>query len=171
MKQRAEDELRASGVPWTIVRSAAFMELWAKMLGDPLVATGKTVIFGRGQNPINFVSVRDVAHFIELAVTNPSMRGLAVNVGGPENLSFTQFVETIERQTGKRGTTKHVPLPMMRVASIVMRAINPTLARQIQGGVVMDTTDMTFDASDRGVRYPDVALTPLSDVVKESLAS
>jgi hypothetical protein len=28
---------------------------------------------------------------------------------------------------------------MMRVASVLMRAINPMLARQIQGGVVMDT--------------------------------
>jgi uncharacterized protein YbjT (DUF2867 family) len=171
MKQRAEDAVRASGIPFTILRSSAFMELWAQMLGDPLRATGKTVIFGRGMNPINFVSVRDVAHFVERAVTDPAMRGVAVDIAGPQNLSFVQFVETIERETGKHGTTRHVPLPMMRVASVVMRALNPVLARQIQGGVVMDTTDQTFDAAERGRRYPDIPLTLLSDVVRQNAAS
>jgi len=57
----------------------------------------------------------------------------------------------------------------MRVASVVMRAINPALARQIQGGVVMDTTDMTFSSADRA-RYPAIPVTPLADVVRHSLA-
>jgi uncharacterized protein YbjT (DUF2867 family) len=168
MKQRAEDALRASGVPWTIVRASAFMEFWAMMVGAPLIATGKTVIFGRGMNPINFVSVDDVAHFIEMAVVDPSMRGVAVDVGGPENLSFRQIVEVIQRETGKGGTARHVSLPVMRVASVLMRLINPTLARQIQAGVVMDTIDWTFDSSDRARRFPDIAITPFSDVAKRA---
>jgi uncharacterized protein YbjT (DUF2867 family) len=168
MKQRAEDALRASGVPWTIIRASAFMELWAKILGDPLIATGKTVIFGRGTNPINFVSVRDVAQFIELAAVEPAMRGVMVDAGG-ENVSFTEFVDTIKREGGRQGTVRHVPLPMMRVASVVMRAINPVLARQIQGGVVMDTTDMTFSGADRA-RYPAISVTALADVVRQSFA-
>jgi NADH dehydrogenase len=169
MKQRAEDALRASGIPWTIIRASAFMELWTKMLGDPLIAKGRTVIFGRGTNPINFVSVRDVAHFIELAVVQRSMRGVAIDVDG-ENLSFTQFVETIERESGKHGTARHVPRPMMRLASVVMRVINPTLARQIQGGVVMDTTDMTSKGADRARRYPAVPVTTLAEVVRRNLS-
>ena len=168
MKQCAEDALRASGVPWTIIRASAFMELWTKILGDPLIASGKTVIFGRGTNPINFVSVNDVAQFIELAAVDPAMRGVAVDAGG-ENVSFTEFVETIKRESGRQGTARHVPLPMMRVASVVMRAINPALARQIQGGVVMDTTDMTFSSADRA-RYPAIPVTTLADVVRHSLA-
>jgi NADH dehydrogenase len=168
MKQRAEDALLASGIPWTIIRASPFMELWTKMLGEPLIATGRTVIFGRGTNPINFVSVRDVAHFIELAVVEQSMRGVAIDVDG-ENLSFTQFVETIERESGKRGTARHVPRPMMRLASVVMRVINPTLARQIQSGVLMDTMDMTSKGADRARHYPAVPVTLLADVVKQNL--
>ena len=170
MKQRAEDELRASGVPWTIIRASAFMELWTKILADPLIATGKTVIFGRGNNPINFVSVRDISQFIELAAIDPTMRGVAVDVGG-ENVSFREFVETIKRESGRQGTARHVPLPMMRVASVLMRAINPVLARQIQGGVVMDTIDMTFNADERARRYPAIPVTSLSEAVRQSLAS
>ena len=37
-----------------IVRATAFMERWAEI-------PGKAPVFGRGNNPINVVSVRDVA--------------------------------------------------------------------------------------------------------------
>jgi hypothetical protein len=60
---------------------------------------------------------------------------------------------------------------MMRVASVSMRAINPVLARQIQGGVVMDTIDMTFNADERARRYPAIPVTPLAEAVRQSLAS
>jgi len=55
MKHRAEEELRASGLAWTIIRPTAYMETWLTILGDPLLRTGTTRIFGAGRNPINFV--------------------------------------------------------------------------------------------------------------------
>ena len=61
MKYAAEQELKASGLSWTIIRPTAYMETWAKLIGEPLVKTGRTRIFGRGKNPINFVSAYDVA--------------------------------------------------------------------------------------------------------------
>ena len=60
-KFAAEEHLRASAVAWTIVRSTAFVELWADIMKKPIV-------FGRGDNPVNFVSVRDVAAVVERAV-------------------------------------------------------------------------------------------------------
>ena len=63
-KYAAEQHLRASGVAWTIVRATAFVELWAEIMKKPIV-------FGRGENPINFVSVDDVAAVVERAVTDP----------------------------------------------------------------------------------------------------
>ena len=132
----------------------------------PIVTGGKTLIFGRGRNPINFVSVHDVARFVELAVVDPAMRGVEVDVGGPENLTFEQIAETFQRETGRRGTVRHVPLPVMRIASVLLRAINPVIARQIQAGVVMDTADMSFDAADRASRYRTIPMTTLAEVVR-----
>jgi NADH dehydrogenase len=166
MKLRAEEALRSSGLAWTILRPTAFMELWAQMVGAPLVATGKTTIFGRGKNPINFVSVHDVARFVELAAVDPTLRGRLLDIGGPENLTFNQVAEIFQRETGRTGAVKHVPRPMMRITSVVMQAFNPALARQIQAGVVMDTDDMSFDASDRGVRFPSIPMTTLAEVVR-----
>jgi hypothetical protein len=94
------------------------------------------------------------------------MRGVALDVGGPENISLRQFVETVQSVTGKTGAVSAVPLPMMRVMSVLMRPINPMLARQIGAGVVMDTSDMSFDSTDIERRYSSIPLTSLTQVVR-----
>jgi hypothetical protein len=68
--------------------------------------------------------------------------------------------------SGKVGKKSHVPLPMMRLMSVLMRPVNPTLARQAQAGVVMDTHDFSFDPSETSRRYPSISLTSLAEVVR-----
>ncbi|MBA2535562.1 MAG: NmrA family NAD(P)-binding protein [Rubrobacter sp.] len=165
-KYAAEQELKASGLAWTIIRPTAYMETWAVLVGEPLLKTGKTRIFGRGNDPINFVSAHDVARFVEVAVIDPAMRGEVVEVGGPENLTMKQFAQTFEAVSGSVGKTRHVPLPMMRLMSAMMRPVNPTLARQVRAGVVMDTEDMSFDPTKTGRRYPSIPLTSLAEAVR-----
>jgi NADH dehydrogenase len=171
MKHRAEEELRASGLAWTIIRPTAYMETWLTVLGDPLLKTGNTRIFGRGENPMNFVSAHDVAGFVDLAVTDRAMRGVTVDAGGPENLTMNQVVETFQTVTGATGKVSHVPLPMLRVMSALMKPFNPTMAGLAGASVVMDTRDMTFDASDTRGRYPSVAMMGLADVVRKDYAA
>lgn len=166
MKYLAEQELQASTLSWTILRPTAYMETWEQLIGEPLLMTGKTTIFGRGDNPINFVSVSDVARFVELAVIDPGLRGKVLDVGGPQNLSMNQFANTFKSVTGKAGKTVHVPLPMMRMMSVLMKAVNPTLARQIASGVIMDTRRMSFDATESRCLYPSVPVTNLAEVVR-----
>jgi uncharacterized protein YbjT (DUF2867 family) len=166
MKYLAEQELRTSLLAWTIIRPTISMETFATLVGGPLLKTGRTRIFGSGENPINFVSGQDVAQFVELAVTDPTMRGAVVEVGGPENLSLKQFVQTFQAVTGKLGTASHIPLPMMRLMSVLMRPVNPTLARQIQAAVIMDTTNMSFDPTESRRHHSSIPLTSLAEVVK-----
>lgn len=165
VKFAAEAVLRQSGLAWTIIRPTAFMEFWAALIGAPLVKTGRTRIFGRGRNPINFVSVADAARMVEQAVVDPSVRGETIEVGGPENLTLLQVAETFERVTGKTGKKSHVPLPMMRLMSIATKPVNPTMARQIQAGVVMDTADMTWDPARNRQNRPEELVT-LAEVVR-----
>jgi uncharacterized protein YbjT (DUF2867 family) len=171
MKYAAEGELRSSGLAWTIIRPAAYMETWARLLGEPLLKTGKTMIFGPGTRPINFVSASDVARFVELAVTDPSLRGETIEVGGPENLSFNRLVEIVEEVTGKSGTKKHLPLPAMRAMSILARPINRVLARHARAGVVMNTQDSAIDRSETTRRYPSIVPTTFEDVVGREYGS
>jgi uncharacterized protein YbjT (DUF2867 family) len=166
VKYQVEEVLQASGLNWTIIRPTASMEIWAKLLAAPLLEQHKTRIFGRGDNPINFVSQRDVAAFIELALTDRRLHGQAIDVGGPENLSVNQLVHRFEELTGASGSEQHIPLPMLRAMSVVMRPFSSTLARQAKAAVVMDTTDMAFDDSETARSYPSIRPTSLEDVVR-----
>jgi uncharacterized protein YbjT (DUF2867 family) len=169
LKSRAEDAVRASRLDWTIVRPTAFMALWAGIVGDPIVNKGKTMVFGKGDNPINFISERDVAHFVELAIFDPNLSGAALEIGGPDDLTFNQLVQQIVVAAGRKAAVKHVPLPVMRVAQLLLKPIKPDIAAMIRAGVAMDTMNMRFDATELQRRFPQVQLTPSARVIDRQL--
>lgn len=170
MKYAAEQELKDSGLAWTIIRPSAYMETWCEVLGRPLLEKGKTMVFGCGANPVNWVSSWDVARFVALAAEDPALRGRTVEVGGPENLSMTEFVRVFQRETGAKGKIGHIPRPLMRLASTMARPVNSALARQIQAGVVMDTLPQAFDASATRRRYPSIPVTSLAAAIRQNFA-
>lgn len=166
MKYAAEEELKASGLAWTIIRPASYMELWCELLGRPLQDKGKTQVFGHGDNPINFVSAADVARFVELSVVDPEMRGRVIELGGPENLTMNQFVDVFQSETSSVGKVGHFPPAVMRVMAVLMKPINPSMARQVQAGVVMDTRPQAFDALETRSRYPSISVATVAEVVR-----
>lgn len=169
MKCRAEDAVRASRLDWTIVRPTAFMALWAGIVGDPIVNKGKSMVFGKGDNPINFIAESDVAHFVELAIFDPDLNGAILEIGGPGDLTFNQVVQQIVVAAGRTAATKHVPLPVMRVAQLLLKPIKPDIAAMIRAGVAMDTMNMRFDATQLQRRFPQVQLTTLATVIDRQL--
>ena len=171
MKYRAEEALRASRLEWVIVRPNAFMELWAEIVGGPIAKDGKATVFGRGDNPVNFVSARDVARFIELALSDPRLSRTILEIGGPQNVTFNQLVRQIEDVAGRQAVVKHVPLPLMRVLSVVMRPFKPDIAGMIEAGIAFDTADMTFDTSDLRHRFPQIPLTRMAEVLARQRAA
>ena len=166
MKYAAEQDLKGSGLGWTIIRPAAFMETWCEVLGRPLLETGATRVFGRGQNPVNFVAASDVARLVELAVVDRGLRGETIGAYGPENLTTSQFVDVFQSTTGATGKVGHVPPAAMRVAALLMPMIDPAIGRQIRAGLVMDTAAMARDDSEFRRRYPTIPVTNLAQVVK-----
>ena len=164
-KHAAEQALRASGLPWTTIRPAAYLETWAGIVGAKLAAKGQAVVFGPGRNPINFVSAHDVAALVDLAVHDPSLRGQVLEVAGPENLTFTELAERLIAASGRPGRILHIPLPILRAMSVLARPVSPTFARQAQAAVVMNTADMTADVTGIRDRFPSVAATTLDEVL------
>lgn len=165
MKAAAEARLKTTGLAWTIVRPTAYQETWLEIVGRPLVATGRTRIFGRGQNPINFVSAEDVARQVDRVVGDPDLRRATSDVTGPENLTFDAFVAIVREATGTTGTVNHVPLAAMRAMSFVLRPFRPVLAGQIAASIVMDTRDMTAETTVGGRPLRDVAAHRLGTAV------
>jgi uncharacterized protein YbjT (DUF2867 family) len=166
MKYRGETELRASGLAWTIIRSTAFMEWAVDFACQPLVKNGNALVYGRGNNPINFVSAHDIAQFVELSVVDPAMRGQLLTVAGPENLSFNQLTQIFKTVTGTAGQVSHVPLPLMRFMAKLLVPLKPALAREIQAGVFLDTADRTADGTAVRARYPSIPVTTLQQMIR-----
>jgi nucleoside-diphosphate-sugar epimerase len=133
-------------------------------------ANGETRSFGRGANPINFVSAYDVAQFVAYAVEESKAQGECIEVGGPENLTMRQVAQTIMRLTKISGAVSAVPLALMRMMAPPMRLFYPTLARQIQAAIVMDIADMSFDTSEARRRYPSLSCANLANVVRRDFS-
>jgi uncharacterized protein YbjT (DUF2867 family) len=143
MKYAAEQAVIGSGLGWTIVRPAPFLETWIDLIGAPIPDRGRAVVFGRGDNPINFVSVRDVAAVIERAGRDGGQRDRILDVTGPENLTFRQIADRLVTAAGPPARTSHIPLAALRAVSLLARPVAPAFARQARAAVVMNTTDMT----------------------------
>jgi len=168
-KHAAEVTLRGSGIPWTIVRATAFMETWATVMGRTLQATGKIIVFGRGDNPVNFVSVTDVAALVVRAASDSAVHGQAINIGGPENLTLNQVAGLVHEFTGRRAAVWHIPRPALRLLAS-LAVVRPVLARQARAALVMDTIDMSFDPAPARLAFPDVPETDMATALQELLA-
>jgi len=146
MKWEAEEELRRSEISWSVVRPTAYMETWVGILAAPLLNDRPAMVFGRGTNPINFISAADVAHAVDSASVERREGGIA-EIGGPDDLGLKDLVETFRSVTGKQGSTRRIPRPMLRLMSVAARPFHAVLARQAGAALVMDTRDMTLAGS------------------------
>ncbi|CAN5905313.1 hypothetical protein BH11GEM2_BH11GEM2_35980 [soil metagenome] len=164
-KYDAEECVRRSGVPATIIRATAFAETWMGILGEPIRERGRGLVFGRGQNPINFVSATAVAALLERAVVDTSLRGETLEIGGPSNMTLSEFVALLSTAGGVSRKAQHVPRPMLRAMSVLMRAVRPAFAAQAGAAVVMDTRDLAFDASPLRARFPDLPDVDVRDLI------
>jgi NADH dehydrogenase len=155
-KYAAEEHLRDSGTPWTIVRATAFLELWAEILG-------RAPVLGRGDNPINFVAVRDVAAVVERAVERKDLRGEVVEVGGPGNVTLNELAALVQEVRGTHRKTRHIPRWLLRVLAYG--------ARQPRAALTMDTIDMTFEACrPERASIADISTTEVRTALAETLA-
>lgn len=164
MKAAAEQALRDrpvdAPVDWTIVRASAFAEAWADIVRSTMNGKGVPKVFGRGENPINFVSVDDVVAAVTRAATDRTLRGQLIEVGGPENLTMTQFARLVT------GGTKVAPIPRtaLRLVSAVLAPWRPAQARLIRTALVQDTVDMRFDPSRSRATHPWLPCTSVTGV-------
>jgi uncharacterized protein YbjT (DUF2867 family) len=168
-KAATEAHLKASGLGWVIVSAAAFMEVWGTLLGDPVFA-GKTVtLFGKGQNPAPYVASDDVARITAALAADANVRNEVVDVGGPENLTAEQVVETFERVAGRSAHRRYVPRAMLALLSTLLRPVNPVLSRLMRASLWSDTADLRFESAPLEARFG--RLVRLEDFARQRLAA
>jgi NADH dehydrogenase len=137
-KYAAEQFLRAAGIEWSVVRSAAFAELWIQILEDTAGRAQRPRVFGRGQTPLWWVSVEDVAHVVARVALDPSARGHVFDVVGPEPLSLEELAERVMWAHAWSGTPRRVPRPALRAGAMTVGAIVPPVGRQLRAALALD---------------------------------
>jgi NADH dehydrogenase len=140
MKAAAEQQLRAADVPWTIVRAGAFLELYEELIRRTTGRSGRPLIFGRGDNPIVFSRVAEVAAAVHRAISDPDCRGRIIEVPGP-TMTMNELAAGVTARQGAVGPApRHVPRPVLR---LLAAAHGTPLGRQAASALVMDSLDMT----------------------------
>jgi len=168
MKYAAEQRLLDSTTSWTVVRSDAYAETWLAVLEETAGKSGRPLVFGRGDRPISWVSVHDVAALVELAVTDSSLRGRILEICGPEPVTLTELAARFMSERGVAGKPRRVPRLMLHVIAGTVGRVRPTMRRQARASLAMDVLPTSDGAATRAV-FPNLPSTPVSAVVEATL--
>lgn len=170
-KSKIEEYLKASGLSYTILRPAAFMEWHAHVFnGKAILERGKTTLLGKGTKPRNFVAVRDVAHFAVLALTGQKLKNRTLEIGGPQNFTNNQVAALYGSLAERTLKVNHLPTQVARVMSIALKPFQPGQSRIMYMNSLPDAAfSETFDPASLLEAYP-VQLTTLEAFIRERLA-
>jgi len=113
-KRAVEEYLRVSGMVYTVLCPAFFMETWfSKVVGfDPIA--GKAIIYGEGKNPIGWISYRDVAQFAVNSLFNPLAYDAILELEGPQALSPCQVIRIFEEASQRNFERTYIPEKTLR---------------------------------------------------------
>lgn len=118
MKYAAEEHLRRSGAPWTIIRPDAFEETWVEILEQTAGRHHRPVVFGRGNNPFAWTPVGQVATQVVRAVLDAELRGQIINVVGPDPRTLEQLARAVMLTHGWPGEPRHVPRAALHLIAL-----------------------------------------------------
>jgi uncharacterized protein YbjT (DUF2867 family) len=143
-KRRVEDAVRKSGMAFTILQPAKFIEVWlgAAMGFDP--ARGRARILGRGDGLVSWISFRDVARCVVAGARMATRSGKVIALGGPDALSPLEVVKIFEDLGGPKVALEYVPESELeaRLAAAVdpmQEAYAATMIGAVRGQVVDST--------------------------------
>jgi uncharacterized protein YbjT (DUF2867 family) len=120
-KRRVERVVRESGMPWTVLQPAAFMESFFSPSSGWEIAGGRVRIVGRGTALFNPVSRSDVAEFAALSVVRDDLRRRVIPIGGPDILSALDAVALFEEATGRKLEVMHASAALLGLRARLLR--------------------------------------------------
>jgi NADH dehydrogenase len=166
IKAEAEEFVRNSGLPFVILKPGAFMETWTTFVGMRILEKGRVTLLGDLEKKVNYIAVRDVARFIELALRDDTLLGQTLRLGGPENLSVAELVEIFERAAGRPVKRTQLPDSVARVARLLARPLAPGVHRVLELAMLPPTDDDLFDPAPLLAHYP-MTLTRFEQIAQE----
>lgn len=115
IKYCVEELLKQSGLNYTILRLAGFMQGLIAEFAIP-VLEGRTAFITQDSDPIAYLSTLDIARFAVAALTTPATEKQTLPVVGPKAWSGLEIFRLCERLSGKE--TKIARLPLATVSAM-----------------------------------------------------
>ena len=104
---QTDEELRRSGLTWTILQPEAFMQ---NLLGNVGTIKQQGTIYGSSKDgKIAMIDTRDIARVAAHALVDPGHEGKTYVLTGPEAIDYAQVAKTFSRVLGR--PVKYVDLP------------------------------------------------------------
>lgn len=116
-KYRAEDAVRQSGLPFTILRPSIIFgpgDGFINQLADLVRSAPIVPIAGTGRSLFQPVGVAEVARSVAWAIENDVSRGQTYELGGPDILTYDEIIDLIQRQVGTSKRKAHLPISLVR---------------------------------------------------------
>ena len=143
--RQMERAIEDSGVPWTFVRPAGFMQMMAGLYGATIPTQGMFFL-PCGDAAVCKVDTRDVAAVAVSALLDDGWEGQALTVTGPEALTYFQLAAIMSEASGRTVTYVDVPeeaaragLEQMGVAEPMLSGFLELWAMEKAGGSAMMT--------------------------------
>lgn len=103
-----EESVKASGIPWTILRPHYYMHNLLSSAGS--VASDGVLYMNMGDAPVGMIDARDVGVFAARVIENPARHaGKVYTPTGPRSTTMAQAAEDLSEVLGK--PVKYVALP------------------------------------------------------------
>lgn len=165
-KRAAEKHLMASGLEYTILRPSYFMEAWLSPMVGFDAANAKATVYGAGDQPISWISFKDVAKFAVESLENPAARNSVLELGGPEALSPHQVIKLFESATGKTFEVTHVPAEALQAQ---MQGAADPMQKSFAGLMLCVAAGDAIDMGEIQKKFA-VRLTPLQEHIASVMA-
>lgn len=132
-KWEAEEQVRASGLPWTILRPSLiygpgdqFINLFVRISRY----TPVLLLPGSPSSLFQPVFIRVVGRCVAAALTHPDAVARTLDVCGPERFTLKDMVRTVLEVLNRRRLLLYMPMPVARLTAAILEAICPTLLRR-----------------------------------------
>jgi uncharacterized protein YbjT (DUF2867 family) len=131
----AEEYIRKSGVPYTILRGSILFgpgdEFTTGLAMLLTAAPGFLPLPARGETMLQPLWVEDLVTCLIWALDNPETLNQTFDLGGSEAISLRQLTRTIMDVTGQRRLLVNWPMQSMRALTIIMESVFPRFPASI----------------------------------------
>jgi uncharacterized protein YbjT (DUF2867 family) len=125
-KAEAEQIVMQSGLSYTIFRPSLIIGPWdgfTKKMAEMIRSSPVLPIPGEGGSKFQPVYIRDWIQCLEMVLDEPEKFRSTYDIGGPEQLSYREIVETLAAAMGRSKPALRIPMGLMKISASLLAMV------------------------------------------------